>query len=141
MNTHKYEERSSESRSMLTSLILFTLIVSGCKSPYRIEREPMSSGERPPAQGGEPAVGGGISGAVQSVKPALKVKDYRQLEADLSASLELSPDELCKELNIYSCLQQVHRISLGGISPDQQSIYTPSELSSVSAPILALIHI
>lgn len=151
-------------------MIMICLIFSGCKSPYRTDREASRAGEMVPSnevmggeimggetntggeRGGREGNGGGeeISGGeqappsagepvtgtqVESVKPALKIKDYRQLEADLSANLALTTEELCNELDEFSCLQTVHTLTLGGVSPDKQSIYIPNELSSISAPI------
>jgi hypothetical protein len=106
-------------------LISLSLAMNACESARRVD---LTSGE---------VTGGEINpeGPVESLKPALKRKDYRQFSADLSSALELESDELCNELGSFPCLEFVHRLALGGIAPETQSIYSPTQFSSVTAPI------
>jgi hypothetical protein len=116
-------------------VILFLLGFNACREARRVDVSVMGGeGQGGEGQGGEGQGGEGVR-PIQSLKPTLKRKDYRQIGADLSAALELDSTEICSELGSFDCLKVVHRLSLGGISPDKQSLYSPTKLSSVSAPI------
>ena len=124
--------------------------ISGCKEARRVSLNSGSGGEQAGTEGGASAgttsgttagttagtdvPGGMVNPPYASVKPSLKIKNHRVLEADLSAVLDLEPEELCNELGVASCLNLVHRVTLGGVAPYTQSVYQPSEVSSVSAP-------
>lgn len=94
-----------------------------------------SAGQPAGESGGEVAGTTPVTPPYASLKPSLKLKDHRVLEADLSAALDLSPDELCAELGNFSCLNNVHRVTLGGVAAEKQGIYQPSQVSPLTAPI------
>ena len=62
------------------------------------------------------------------------MKNPEQLKSDLARALNLSPTELCTELGRYDCFDFVHRVTLGGVAPYDQSIYRPNAVSALSAP-------
>lgn len=61
-------------------------------------------------------------------------KGPQRLENDLSAILELDPEQLCTEVGGASCTAEVHRVALGGVAPYELGIYTPSGIGA-TAPI------
>jgi hypothetical protein len=58
------------------------------------------------------------------------------LRNDLARALELPPDQLCKELDTYSCTDMVHNFALGGRDPFERAQYTsmekPSQLTATA---------
>ena len=116
-------------------LIIGSLAFGGCKEA---KREVLTSSPGGEVSGGEVS-GGEVSGGdvvprFTSVRPSLKRKDYRMISADLVQVLELTPNELCNELGSFPCLEQVHRVTLGGVSAEQQGIYQPVKESPITAP-------
>lgn len=90
------------------------------------------------------AASGGDAGAVgedastaltESTKRRVQFKRQRRLLADFAAALELAPTEVCKELDRYDCVTEVHAIPLGGVEPYQLGLYSPPEATSKSTPI------
>lgn len=90
------------------------------------------------------AASGGDAGAVgedastaltESTKRRVQFKRQRRLLADFAAALELAPTEVCKELDRYDCVTEVHAIPLGGVEPYQLGLYSPPEVTSKSTPI------
>ena len=96
-------------------------------------------------QGGvQGGIQGGTSGGnmggipeppIESLNPKVHFKGPRRLSMDLQMVLELSETEICSELGLYSCLDFVHPITLGGIEPYRQNIYTPASPLSATAPL------
>ena len=70
-----------------------------------------------------------------SARPRVNFKGGRRLATDLSRALELPRDQLCLELSTYDCVEQVHRITLGGVEPYSLGINEPVPISPVTAPI------
>ncbi|MDP2344046.1 MAG: hypothetical protein Q8O67_24025 [Deltaproteobacteria bacterium] len=62
-------------------------------------------------------------------------KRQRALETDLMAALDLAKDELCSELGLYSCVDFVHLVPLGGNEPFARSQYEPLPSPTVTTPI------
>lgn len=54
---------------------------------------------------------------------------------DLANALGLQTWDLCKELGTYDCIEDAHRIALGGVEPTSLGIDEPLAHPSVSAPI------
>jgi hypothetical protein len=82
--------------------------------------------------------------SLTSSRSTLKFKDLYLLEADISEALGLPKEELCSESVIVpgtttatavSCLQEAHRIALGGSEPYALGILTPIRESANSTPI------
>lgn len=74
---------------------------------------------------------------VRSRAPALKKKSGEQLSQDLAQALDLERDDVCRELGLYDCAQEAHRIVLGGVEPYSLRIDEPLPGIGVSAPIAA----
>ena len=61
-------------------------------------------------------------------------KGPQRLENDLSAVLELDPEQLCTEVGGASCTREVHRVALGGVAPYDLGIYNAPGIGA-TAPI------
>lgn len=102
----------------------------------------VTSGGAEPPTGGSP---GGIEAGVtppapvtppyQSVSPRLKRLNPQQLTAKLSGALGLPSDALCNELGDFSCLEQVHTVTLGGVDPYQRGIYEAEHKSTLTTTV------
>jgi hypothetical protein len=56
---------------------------------------------------------------------------------DLGHALGLQPWELCAELGTRDCVEEAHRVTLGGVEPASLGIDAPLPEPSVSAPMAA----
>ena len=65
----------------------------------------------------------------------VKYKSGARYANDLAAALELPRDALCRELGRYDCVDEVHRIVLGGVEPYTLGIREPLPSIPVTAPI------
>ncbi|MEO1337183.1 MAG: hypothetical protein AAFV29_16190 [Myxococcota bacterium] len=72
---------------------------------------------------------------VSSLRPRVQFKGQRRWGADLSQALGLRRHELCRELSRYDCLDDVHRIALGGVEPYALGIDEPLAVLPVTAAI------
>lgn len=70
-----------------------------------------------------------------SSRTTLLWKRDHALEGDLARALELPPEELCLELGERSCIDEVHRSSLGGHDPFEQGLYVPLAAPLVTSPL------
>lgn len=70
-----------------------------------------------------------------STKNRLAWKRQRALETDLMAGLALEKQEVCNELGLYSCVDFVHLVPLGGNEPFAKSQYEPLPTPTVTTPI------
>lgn len=70
----------------------------------------------------------------EAARAALKFKNGRRWARDLSASLDIPRDQLCRELGRFECFEEVYRITLGGVEPELLRIWEPLEGLS-TAPI------
>ena len=55
----------------------------------------------------------------------LRMKRWRQISLDLQGALELGPDDVCRETDLYDCFD-LHAVPMGGLSRDN-GIYDASE--------------
>lgn len=55
----------------------------------------------------------------------LRLKRWRQISLDLQGALELTPDDVCRETDLYDCFD-LHAVPMGGLSQDN-GIYRASE--------------
>lgn len=60
---------------------------------------------------------------------------YRAFENRLGEALILDSDELCQELGIYSCVDAVHLVALGGNDPFDKGLYEALESPAMTTPI------
>lgn len=65
----------------------------------------------------------------------VKYKSGALYANDLAAALDLQRDAVCRELGLYDCTDEVHRIVLGGVEPYTLGVREPLPSISVTAPI------
>jgi hypothetical protein len=65
----------------------------------------------------------------------VKYKSGARYANDLAAALDLRRDALCRELGRYDCVDEVHRIVLGGVEPYTLGVREPLPSIAVTAPI------
>ena len=75
------------------------------------------------------------SALVPSKQPRVRAKGGARYATDLAAALALPRDQLCKELGTLDCVDDVHRIVLGGVEPYDLGIYQPLAVAPMTAPI------
>lgn len=80
-------------------------------------------------------VGCGTPDADVSSKARVMPKSGEVWGRDLANGLGLQSWELCHELGTYDCIEDAHRITLGGVEPTSLGIDEPLAHPSVSAPI------
>ena len=71
----------------------------------------------------------------QSTRNDLQWKRALVLQRDLLRALELSEDELCKELGTFDCVKQVHLVSLGGHDALESAIYNSLPAPLATTPV------
>ena len=72
---------------------------------------------------------------VTSSKARVMPKSGTVWGRDLASGLGLQEWELCQELGLSDCIQDAHRITLGGVEPTRLGIDEPLSEALVSAPI------
>lgn len=70
-----------------------------------------------------------------SSKSRVMAKSGAVWSRDLAQGLGLETWELCSELGSYDCVEEAHRITLGGVEPTKLGIDDPLPNASVTAPI------
>ncbi len=65
----------------------------------------------------------------------VKYKSGARYANDLAAALDLGRDAVCRELGRYDCVDEVHRIVLGGVEPYTLGVREPLPSLGVTAPI------
>jgi hypothetical protein len=65
----------------------------------------------------------------------VKYKSGARYARDLATALELPRDAVCRELGRYDCVDEVHRIVLGGVEPYTLGVREPLPSIAVTAPI------
>lgn len=65
----------------------------------------------------------------------VKYKSGARYANDLAAALDLPRDAVCRELGRYDCVDEVHRIVLGGVEPYTLGVREPLPSLGVTAPI------
>ena len=109
--------------------------LGGCDDDETPAPDPAPVAEPEPMAEPEPDPEPGQEGVVASHKARVKFKGGERYARDLSAALELPRDQLCTELGLYDCVDEVHRISLGGVEPYELGIDEPLPVAPVSAAI------
>ena len=107
----------------LTVLAAALLGLSGCEDDAPAKAKPA---QPTPAQTGD---------VVASKQPRVRAKGGARYATDLAAALALPRDQLCKELGTLDCVDDVHRIVLGGVEPYDLGIYQPLAVAPMTAPI------
>lgn len=65
----------------------------------------------------------------------MKYKSGARYANDLAAALDLQRGAVCRELGLYDCVDEVHRIVLGGVEPYTLGVREPLPSLGVTAPI------
>ena len=73
--------------------------------------------------------------ATASRHARVKYKSGARYANDLAAALELPREAVCRELGRYDCVDEVHRIVLGGVEPYTLGVREPLPSLGVTAPI------
>lgn len=72
---------------------------------------------------------------VASRQARVKYKSGARYASDLAAALDLPREAVCRELGRYDCVDEVHRIVLGGVEPYTLGVREPLPSIAVTAPI------
>lgn len=105
--------KSQVKRYLLSSVLLF--LVAACGPSVVVNHDSTNSSDATEA-------GYGLSD-----NNSVKMKRHQVLQNDLAAGLELPKDEICTELDGLNCMDEVHKIILGGSSAYIDTIYEPME--------------
>lgn len=70
-----------------------------------------------------------------SARAKLQWKRVRAVEQDLMSALSLAQNEVCNELDRFSCARNVHTVALGGNEPFYKAMYKPLAEPSVTTSI------
>jgi hypothetical protein len=65
----------------------------------------------------------------------VKYKSGARYASDLAGALDLPRAAICRELGRYDCVDEVHRIVLGGVEPYTLGVREPLPSIAVTAPI------
>lgn len=87
--------------------LFFLVLLFGCDSNLESQPDPT------------------IAPVIASKDPRVKFKGGRRLGIALSRGLGLEPSEICSELGTYDCIENAHRIALGGVEPYQLRFNRP----------------
>lgn len=72
---------------------------------------------------------------VPSADPRVKFKDGERYLRDLSASLDIPREDICKELSRYDCMSDAFRIVLGGVEAPNLLVNEPIDTAALTSPI------
>ena len=128
-------------RHLLSSLTLIVVLTSCTEPPATAKGEGEGEGEGESDEGeGEGESGEGEAPLPPapfaiSTKSAVAWKRQRAVESDLLEALALQKGELCNELGLYSCVDFVHTVPLGGNDPFVKSQYEPLASPTVTSPV------
>ena len=119
-----YPERLVASRRVARACS-FVLLVLGALACGSDDEPPPKPGPvtQPPAQ------------TVASRNPVVKFKGGAAYARDLARALKIERSELCLELGQFDCIEDVHRVTLGGVDPYEGGVYEPLPRATVTAPI------
>lgn len=132
-------------RSQDTLALLCALSLAACRSdggaggPDGTDTDGTSTSETSAASEAADETGADSGGPEEpaqapSARAGVKRKAPDGYARDLAAALELPPDELCRELSTFDCVD-THRIALGGVAPYDLAVYEPLPEPGVSSPI------
>lgn len=107
------------SRGAVPSLLISLVLAAGCAE----------EDAKPKAKEPEPTP------VVASKQPRVRFKGGARYATDLATALSLPRDQLCKELGALDCVDEVHRVVLGGVEPYDLGIYQPLVAAPMTAPI------
>jgi hypothetical protein len=82
-----------------------------------------------------PALTADLEAPVASADPRVKYKDGERYLRDLSESLAMPRETICKELGRYDCFTDAFRIVLGGVEGPNLLVNQPLEVEALTSPI------
>jgi hypothetical protein len=109
-----------------SSLLALAIALSACSSESPVPPIPLAA----------PSASAPVEPRPVSAKGRVNFKGGRRYADDLARALSLPRTELCHELSSFDCVDGVHKIALGGVSPYEGAIYRPLRertLSTVNA--------
>ncbi|HEU4403891.1 MAG TPA: hypothetical protein VFS43_01150 [Polyangiaceae bacterium] len=89
-------------------------------------------------------LGGGAGGAgapadepkaFASPRAVVRFKGGERLRNDYAAALALDPGEVCNELGRLSCVDEVHRVALGGVDAYVAQVFLPAPSTGATTPL------
>jgi len=83
----------------------------------------------------DPVPPGSAERVAASRQERVKYKSGARYANDLAAAFDLPRDAVCRELGRYDCVDEVHRIVLGGVEPYTLGVREPLPSLGVTAPI------
>jgi hypothetical protein len=107
---------------MCGSVICLAALASGCANTPALKPAAQAS-----ATLQEPSI--------SSPDPRVKFKDGERYLTDLSESLGMPRETVCRELGRYDCFNQAFRIVLGGMEGPNLLVNQPLEVEALTAPI------
>jgi hypothetical protein len=110
---------------------IITLFLIGCSAKGTNVTTP-DGGSDPSDSGVDP---NGLPPVVESSKSRLQFAGGSLYATLLSQGLGIPRDTLCRELGLYDCVEDVHRIALLEVEPYRTGIIDPLENTVVSSPI------
>ena len=112
---------------ILFSLVLASLLSLGCTGTEDTETNTPATDDTQAAAS--------LAEMQVSVKSDLRWVRARVFETRLGQALLLDESALCEELGIYSCVNDVHLVALGGNDPYEKALYEPMASPSATTPI------
>lgn len=82
-----------------------------------------------------PALTADLPAPVASADPRVKYKDGERYLRDLSESLAMPRETICRELGRYDCFTEAFRIVLGGVEGPNLLVNQPLEIEALTSPI------
>lgn len=70
-----------------------------------------------------------------STKSRVRLKSGDRLARDLAQGLALPREDICRELGRYDCVDETHRIVLGGVEPYRLGVREPILMPGITTPI------
>lgn len=70
-----------------------------------------------------------------SLHPQVKFKRSQRLQNDIARTLDIAPSQVCNELGLYSCTDEVHRVTLGGVSAYDLGLFEPLPTTALTTPL------
>ena len=116
---------------MFRKTAIISLFLIGCTAKGTNVTTP-DGGVDPNDSGVDP---NGLPPVTQSSKSRLSFAGGVVYASMLSKSLGVPRDQLCRELGLYDCVEDVHRIALLEVEPYRTGIIDPLENTVVSSPI------
>ena len=79
----------------------------------------------------------GVDGQPASPTAAVRFKGNQVLANDLARGLSLEHEAVCNELGTFSCTDEVHKVTLGGVDAYERQIYEPTRRTTATTPLAA----